>query len=109
MKAIVGVPIKLNYRNTYEGGLQGPCTAEVIETVVQPPELGIVKDGAFTAGQEGAGKLVTQFIYPDGTMNSYEVAVNATKPQVVEVPVPTPVPTPPKLTGGMVFDPDDGQ
>lgn len=105
MKAIVGQPIKLNYRNTYEGGLQGPCTAEVIDTTVQPPELGMVKDGVFTANLEGKGKLVTQFIYPDGTMNSHEVAVNAIKPQVVEV-VKT---VGPKITGGMVYDPDDGQ
>jgi hypothetical protein len=102
MKATVGIPIKLNYRNSYEGGLQGPCTAEVIDTTVQPPELGTVKDGVFTANVEGAGKLITQFIYPDGMMNSYEVSVSSSKPQVVEVVKSVG----PKITGGTVFDPD---
>lgn len=105
MKAIIGQPIKLNYRNAYEGGLQGPCTAEVIDTTVQPPEFGTVKDGVFTANLEGVGKLVTQFIYPDGSMNNHEVTVTTAKPQTVEI-VKT---VAPKITGGMLLDHDEVQ
>lgn len=111
MKTIVGQPIKLNYRNTYEGGLQGPCTAEVIDTVVQPPELGTVKDGVFTASQEGSGILSSTFIYSDGTTNTHGVKVIVSILQTKEVikEIQVPVSTPPKLIGGEVFDPDDGQ
>lgn len=111
MRAIVGVPIKLNYRNAYEGGLQGPCTAEVIDSTVQPPELGTVKDGVFTASQEGSGVISSTFIYGDGTTNTYGLSFVASNPQTKEVikEVQVPVPTPPKLIGGEVFDPDKGE
>lgn len=105
MKAIIGEPKKLHFRNSYEGGFQGPCTAELIETVVEPSELGVVQNGEFVGNQEGTGKITSTFIYADGSSNTASISVTVIKPEVSEVVKEVQVT--PKLLGGSIFDPDE--
>lgn len=102
MKAIIGEPIKLHFRNSYEGGFQGPCTAEMIDVAVLPPERGTYSNGVFTPLNEGECNLKAQFVYSDGTNNEHTVHVVVLAPATERVEVPVP----PKLMGGSIFDPE---